>query len=565
MPTETRSRALERQHKELLFALRLPDAVLAAGAPPFLRLIDLPFARDLLSGDGPWGGEDAFDERSRLIHDVLSVSPEARQLVLAAEVDLLTRVRDEGLDFCHRGAFDLLEWVYPVRLRGHVVHIVRSGKFRERAFTEAELKELAFLSGVGQAKVAEAARGLPIQSAAAPVQLRALRDARQAALTEHLRAREASLQHLSAERLVALGTMAEGAAQHLNNLLAVVLGYTSLLAEKSGLAGEPADLLRKAAEAAQRGRRFTEELLALAGGNEEEPAVLSLHERLQGVLSLLQSRLAGRIKLEAQLSAAHDQVCAPPGVLHQIVFNLLTNALDGMPAGGVLTVSTSNGAEAGGAEQVILEVSDTGGQGPDRRVRKGGKAAQTLSSLGEVPPRLTSTYGLVGRIDGDIEVVPDDGLTTRVIIRLPVTDKVAAGQPARKVRRRLAPSSIWVADDDEVMREMCRRVLSEDGHTVEQVGTGEELLKKLARSAQKPDLIVYDFSMPDLDGFEICTRLRKDAVRTPVLLLSGFKPEQPEVQETLKLRKTFFLQKPFSFRDMSDMVTVALGETLIEE
>jgi hypothetical protein len=57
--------------------------------------------------------------------------------------------------------------------------------------------------------------------------------------------------------------------------------------------------LRKAAEAAQRGRRFTEELLALAGGNEEEPAVLSLHERLQGVLSLLQSRLAGRIKLES--------------------------------------------------------------------------------------------------------------------------------------------------------------------------------------------------------------------------------------------------------------------------
>ena len=115
------------------------------------------------------------------------------------------------------------------------------------------------------------------------------------------------------------------------------------------------------------------------------------------------------------------------------------------------------------------------------------------------------------------------------------------------------------------MTEVHRRVLAEDGHTVEQVGTGEELLKKLAVAPHKPDLIVYDFSMPDLDGFEICTRLRKDAVRTPVLLLSGFKVDQPEVRETLKLRKTFFLQKPFSFRDMSDMVTVALGETLIEE
>lgn len=565
MPTDTKTQALERRHKELLFALRLPDAVLAPGAPAFLRLIDLPFARDLLSNDGPWGAEDVFDERSRLIHDVLSVSPEARQLVLAAEVDLLSRVREESGDFCHRGAFDLLEWIFPIRLRGHVVHLVRSGKFRTQAFSEADLRELAALSGVALAQVQEAARSLPVLSAAAPAPLRALRDARQSALLEHLRARESGLQQMSSERLAALGTMAEGAAQHLNNLLSVVLGYTSLLADKSGLSGEPASLLRKAAEAAQRGRRFTEELLALAGGSEEDASVLSLHERLQGVLSLLQSRLAGRIKLETKLEAARDRVLAPPAVFHQIVFNLLTNALDGMPAGGVLTVSTSNAPAAGGLEQVVLEISDTGGQGPAGSTRRRGKAGQTLSSLGDVPPRLTSTFGLVASLDGDIEVVPEDGLTTRVIIRLPVTEMATGGQPARKMRRRLAPSSIWVADDDEVMREMCRRVLAEDGHQVEQVSSGAELLKKLAASKEKPDLIVYDFSMPDLDGFETCTRLRKEGMRTPMLLLSGFKADQPEVKETLKLRKTFFLQKPFSFRDMSDMVTVALGETLVEE
>jgi CheY-like chemotaxis protein len=565
MPIDAKTQALERRHKELLFARRLPDAVLAPGAPAFLRLLDLSFARELLSGDGPWGGEDAFDERSRLIQDVLSVSPEARQLVLAAEVDLLTRVGEAGADFCHRGAFDLLEWVFPLRLRGHVVHLVRSGKFREQPFLDAELKEMAHLSGVPLARVQEAARALPILPPAIPAPLRALRDARQAALTEHLRAREAGLQQMSSERLVALGTMAEGAAQHLNNLLSIVLGYTSLLADKPGLAGEPADLLRKASEAAQRGRRFTEELLALAGGSEEDASVLSLHERLQGVLSLLQSRLVGRIKLDAQLNAAHDRVLAPPGVFHQILFNLLTNALDGMPAGGVLTVGTRNARSASGPEEVVLEISDTGGQGPSGPSRKSGKAGQTLSSLGEVPPRLTSTFGLVASLEGDIEVVPDDGFTTRVVIKLPVTEKASAGQPARKMRRRLAPSSIWVADDDEVMREMCRRVLAEDGHRVEQAASGGELLKRLATAPEKPDLIVYDFSMPDLDGFEICTRLRKEGVRTPVLLVSGFKVDQPEVQATLKLRKTFFLQKPFSFREMADMVTVAMGETLIEE
>jgi FixJ family two-component response regulator len=52
--------------------------------------------------------------------------------------------------------------------------------------------------------------------------------------------------------------------------------------------------------------------------------------------------------------------------------------------------------------------------------------------------------------------------------------------------------------------------------------------------------------------------------RVPVILISGFPAEHPDIKKALKLRKTFLLQKPFSFRDMSDMVTIAMGETLVD-
>ena len=76
---------------------------------------------------------------------------------------------------------------------------------------------------------------------------------------------------------------------------------------------------------------------------------------------------------------------------------------------------------------------------------------------------------------------------------------------------------------------------------------------------------VWNPRMTDITGSEICWHLRDKGHRFPILLISGLSADHPEIKKLLKLRKTFLLQKPFSFRDMSDLVTIALGETLIEE
>jgi CheY-like chemotaxis protein len=241
----------------------------------------------------------------------------------------------------------------------------------------------------------------------------------------------------------------------------------------------------------------------------------------------------------------------PSGIVHQIVFNLIADALDSLPAGGAIFIATRNGKD--GTDESDMLHLDVTADGP-------GLARRADAST----PKLTSVVGLAGRLEGVVNVRAAGDASTCVSITLPAT--MRAERREKKMRRRLAPSRIWVADDDAVVREMCRRVLTEDGHTVEEVSSGADANSLLSKGeTPKPDLVVYDYNMPDLSGREFCAQLRESGLRVPVLLIGGFKPDQPDVSEALKLRKTFYLQKPFSFRDMADMVTVALGDTLIEE
>ena len=112
---------------------------------------------------------------------------------------------------------------------------------------------------------------------------------------------------------------------------------------------------------------------------------------------------------------------------------------------------------------------------------------------------------------------------------------------------------------------MCDQVLSAEGHTVQLMESGKEIHERWELPQKKPDLMIIDFSMPEYNGLEICQWLKDHDSTVPVILVSGFSSTQPDIHRALQLRKTYFLRKPFSFRELTDTVTVALGETLIGE
>jgi CheY-like chemotaxis protein len=554
MATPDRLHDLDSLRRTLQNDLTLPGSASRYDAPESIRAMDTTLVSQLFPASA--------SPAPSALEALLAGSPEARQLFLASEVAALRKAREEGADQVHPGPFDVLEAIFPVRVRGCVLHAFRSGPFRRHPFSGDEIADLAALSRIPAQKAASLAAHIPVYGEAQEKSVidlhRRIRDLSAALLEEHARACALARSQSRDEYMSALGCMAEGMATHLSNILSIILGYSSLVVDREQLDIESAEALRKVTEAAQKGRRFTEEMLQLAGDTEEERSLCSLHERIRGVISLLAPRLSQRVKIETRLEAGRDGVMAPPGVVHHIVLNLLSTAVEGAAAGSVVTVATSNTPPEGtppGPEMLRISVTERPPSGA-------GAGAHVMKAAGG-SSRLVNLHGYVGRLDGSVKIDAEAGAPPRLEVFLPAMPAESAPSAQKQYRRRLAASRIWVVDDDKVVREMCRRVLAEEGHAVEEIESCGQLNEKLRAGEQRPDLLIYDFTMPDEDGLELSNRLREEGIRTPIVLLSGFSPDQPGIKKALALRKTFYLQKPFTFRDISDMVSVALGETLV--
>jgi len=363
--------------------------------------------------------------------------------------------------------------------------------------------------------------------------------------------REGVMQLLHTERERSLGTLSGGVAHHFNNLLSIILGYASFLLNRTELTEESSEALRAISDAAQKGRRLTEEILAFAGSDVEEETTCSLHEIVRSVLSLLESHTTGRIRVQTRFEAEDDQIRAPRSVLHQTVFNLLINAIDSMPQGGMLEVLIEP-ATLNDAPGIRLNVVDTA------------ESIEEEQDHATRAHRLSSVRGMIHQLSGTAELPDTQALINSADILLPLDRDIPAAPQMAPLRKRLAASQIWVVDDDPIFCEMCERVLTDDGHKVVTLPSGPAMMEAFDHAPEPPHLLIVDFSMPEYNGLEIVTWLRDKSCHAPVILVSGFLHTQPDIHKALKMRKTFFLQKPFPVPELADIVSVALGETLLD-
>jgi len=531
-----------------------------------LPLADGPGSHPLLADMGLTAENPGFCEQTAtLLCGLIALAPAAAHTLLEADIALLERVRDTAADQTQQLPFGMMEAVLPVRIRGKLVSCLWTGKLCNRELTADEYTQFAEETGKAPAEIQTLLSGVPVLTEAHIKKIiflyRRLRDSLEQTLDMTDRTRELTHQLVQTERISSLGTLSTGVAHHFNNLLSVILGYSSFVLNRENLTREAETALQQISEAAQRGRRLTEELLAFAGSDAEE-RICNVHDTLAGVLSLLGSQTSSQILMQTNYTAAHADVMAPKSSIHQIVFNLLTNALDSMPDGGRLSVNTTNvkvDGDDGLQEYIRVEVLD------DAAVVSDEEQIAAYAPEEEIGLKLTSVYGIVGKLAGTVMISTPPGGVRKVEVLLPTTT-VEEGVPSKQaVQERLPPSVIWVVDDDDTFREMCCVVLAEEGHTVEELPGGKELQKKWTSEDLRPGVIIIDFSMPEYNGLELCEWLYEHGADVPIVLVSGLSIDQPDINKAKKMKRIHFLQKPFSFRELSDMVTMAMGESLINE
>jgi two-component system cell cycle sensor histidine kinase/response regulator CckA len=359
-----------------------------------------------------------------------------------------------------------------------------------------------------------------------------------------------------AQKMEAIGRLAGGIAHDFNNLLQVILGYSETLREQ--LEGsEPAlASLMEIESAARRSEALVSQLLAFSRRQMLQPSVLDLNEIVRGAERLLRPLLGEDIELQTRLDPNLGRVAADAGQMSQVIINLAVNARDAMPDGGTLTIATENaGIErpqvrpegtVPPGEYALLSVSDTGvGMDPETRARIFEPFFTTKGTGQGTGLGLSMVQGIVAQSGGSILVESELGHGSTFRIYLPRT---TAEPGAREVTARVEVSrgkeTILIAEDEDAVRKLVKRMLERAGYTVLPAASGNEALHLLEQHGETIDLIITDVVMPGMSGPALAERARQMHGAVKVLYVSGYTDES--IRGAAIPREAEFLAKPFS-------------------
>ena len=226
---------------------------------------------------------------------------------------------------------------------------------------------------------------------------------------------------IRAQRLEAVGQLAAGVAHDFNNLLTVVNGYTDMLMAECSDEDHRHPMLAAIRDAGERAALLTAQLLAFGGRQMRETREVDLNEVIGGIIDLLQRGMRSDLELRMNLSPETPAIEGDPGQLEQVVVNLVINARDAMPDGGVVRIETRRG-NLDDRRAAVLTISDTGvGMTDDVKQRVFDPFFTTKSEGKGTGLGLASVYGIVTQMSGslDVESVPGGGTTFEV--RLPAS------------------------------------------------------------------------------------------------------------------------------------------------
>jgi CheY-like chemotaxis protein len=283
---------------------------------------------------------------------------------------------------------------------------------------------------------------------------------------------------------------------------------------------------------------------------------------------LIQRLIGADIKLVTQLRSGLGEVKMDPGQLEQVLVNLVLNARDAMVTGGTLTIETgerqisgsTRGRSVKPGRYIVLAVSDTGS----------GMDGDTLSHVFE--PFFTSqapghrtglglsiVYGIVKQSGGVVRVSSEPGLGTTVKVFLPKGEGEEPGSGEAPISLR-GEETVLVVEDEDGVRELLWKILTEHGHTVLEARHGRDALTVAAGYDHPIQLLVSDVVMPEMGAGELVDQLLAGRPDLKVLFISGYTNDEV-VRRGVTRKDAAFIQKPFTVEELMTQVREVLDGT----
>ncbi len=371
------------------------------------------------------------------------------------------------------------------------------------------------------------------------------------------------------QKMDALGKLTGGIAHDYNNLLGIIMGYAELLNEKLKSNKELSKYALDIEHAAERGAKLTKKLLAFTRHKSSDEKLLDINNLLQEQQLMLEKTLTARIALKLDLANYLWPVWLDSGDLEDAVINMSINASHAIEGNGELTFKTENkefsysesqalGLNSG--DYVVIAIMDTG-KGMDE-VTKEKIFDPFFSTKGEggTGLGLSQVYGFVKRSGGDIKVYSEEGKGTRFELYFPRSFRsdINSTRIVKAKKENLqGGETILVVDDEQALVELASDILGAHGYQILNANGGEDALNKL--KTKKVDLIVSDVIMPNMDGYELASKVQDQYPDIKILLASGFVGEQENKNIDSVLQENL-LYKPYTSTALLESVRGLLDE-----
>lgn len=386
--------------------------------------------------------------------------------------------------------------------------------------------------------------------------------------------RKLEAQFAQSQKMQAVGQLAGGVAHDFNNLLTAIIGFADLLLLKHKPGDPSFSELMQIKQNANRAAGLTRQLLAFSRRQTLRPQVLELPLIVDDLTVLLNRMIGDKIQLHVQHGRNIWPVRADVVQLEQVIINLVVNARDAMPSGGLITLRTSNVAEAEAsqlsfegmvaADYVMIEVQDTGTGMSQEILDKIFEPFFTTKELGKgTGLGLSTVYGIVKQTEGFIYPVSQVGVGTTFKIFLPrhvpAANEVAKlAAVAAPVRDLTGHERILLVEDEESVRNFSARALRTTGYEVFEADGGDEALEILEELDFKIDLMISDVLMPEMDGPTLLKHVRETMPTLKVIFVSGFAEDsvRRDIEDDQSVE---FLSKPYSLDQINSKVKEVLG------
>jgi signal transduction histidine kinase/ActR/RegA family two-component response regulator len=440
------------------------------------------------------------------------------------------------------------EAAFPLKIRDQVIGVLDVESHELMGFDEENLKVLSSLAS--QVSVF-------IENAQLFYQLKqTLKELKQA-----------QDQVIQAEKLRAMGEMASGVAHDFNNLLAVILGNIQLLLHQFDRLSpeEIHERLKTIEQSSKDGAETVRRIQEFSGmRRDKEFTPLSLNELITDVTNITQPRWKEQtqrkgiqIELTKKLGKI-PRILGNPSELREVMTNIVFNAVDAMPNGGEITITTSIQAE----DWVEIRIADTGIGMPEEVRKRVFDPFFTTKGVTNTGLGMSVSYGIVRRHGGEILIESEPGKGTTFLIHLPtgymneiLDEKVVRTVPVTPLALEGGGARILVIDDEDSVRKILYQMLKAKGYQVVVASNGQEGIDLFQ---EEPfDLVFTDLGMPKMSGWEVGKALKEINPKIPIALITGWGVELNKD----KMKESgidLIVSKPFNFDQVVRLVSEAM-------